>query len=176
MNKPHAHIHTAPKSTNDDNNKVVCSKNSSLFPGVVVASTNNKVHIINFYNKFRHRNRYIMECANTATRTATLQTPMKPPPHHDRFTALFLGPPGTACARRELLDFMVQGIELPMKLRWENKDDKQIHTRSHRLLSHWYYLITISNSATLTELVLLSSTSFWLKNEYFSPGTLNSDL
>ena len=29
--------------------------------------------------------------------------------HHNRFTALFLGPPGWADARRELLDFMVQG-------------------------------------------------------------------
>ena len=32
-----------------------------------------------------------------------------PQPHHNHFTALFLGPPGWACARRELLDFMVQG-------------------------------------------------------------------
>jgi len=32
-----------------------------------------------------------------------------PPPHNNRFTALFLGPPGWADARRELLDFMVQG-------------------------------------------------------------------
>ena len=31
------------------------------------------------------------------------------PPHHNRFTALFPGPPGWASARRELLDFMVQG-------------------------------------------------------------------
>ena len=30
-------------------------------------------------------------------------------PHHNRFMALFLGPPGWAGARRELLDFMVQG-------------------------------------------------------------------
>jgi len=29
--------------------------------------------------------------------------------HHNRFKALFLGPPGWAGARRELLDFMVQG-------------------------------------------------------------------
>ena len=29
-----------------------------------------------------------------------------PPPHHNRFTALFPGPPGWAGARRELLDFM----------------------------------------------------------------------
>jgi len=32
-----------------------------------------------------------------------------PPPNHKRFTALFPGPPGWAGARRELLDFMVQG-------------------------------------------------------------------
>ena len=31
------------------------------------------------------------------------------PPHHNRFTALFPGPPGWAGARRELLDFVVQG-------------------------------------------------------------------
>jgi len=31
------------------------------------------------------------------------------PPHHNRFTSLFPGPPGWAVARRELLDFMVQG-------------------------------------------------------------------
>jgi len=30
-------------------------------------------------------------------------------PHHDCFTALFPGPPGWAGARRELLDFIVQG-------------------------------------------------------------------
>ena len=32
-----------------------------------------------------------------------------PPPHHNRFTALFPGPLRWAGARRELLDFMVQG-------------------------------------------------------------------
>jgi len=31
------------------------------------------------------------------------------PPHHNHFTALFPGSPGWAGARRELLDFMVQG-------------------------------------------------------------------
>jgi len=31
------------------------------------------------------------------------------PPHHNRLTALFPGPPGWAGARIELLDFMVQG-------------------------------------------------------------------
>jgi len=31
------------------------------------------------------------------------------PPPHNHFTALFLGPPGWAGARRELLDFLVQG-------------------------------------------------------------------
>jgi len=34
---------------------------------------------------------------------------LPPPPHHNHFTALFPGPPGWAGARRELLDFMVQG-------------------------------------------------------------------
>jgi len=34
---------------------------------------------------------------------------MRKIPHHNRFTALFSGPPGWAGARRELLDFMVQG-------------------------------------------------------------------
>jgi len=33
---------------------------------------------------------------------------MCPTNHHNRFTALFPGPPGWAGARRELLDFMVQ--------------------------------------------------------------------
>jgi len=33
----------------------------------------------------------------------------KLPHNHNHFTALFLGPPGWASARRELLDFMVQG-------------------------------------------------------------------
>jgi len=32
----------------------------------------------------------------------------EPPPHHNHFTALFPGPPGSAGARRELLVFMVQ--------------------------------------------------------------------
>jgi len=36
-------------------------------------------------------------------------TNMKYHSHHNRFTALFLGPPGWAGARRKLLDFMVQG-------------------------------------------------------------------
>ena len=35
--------------------------------------------------------------------------PAKTLPHHNRFTTLFPGPPGWAGARRELLDFMVQG-------------------------------------------------------------------
>jgi len=37
--------------------------------------------------------------------------PWNAPHHHNRFTALFLGPPGSASARRELLDCMVQGRE-----------------------------------------------------------------
>ena len=40
---------------------------------------------------------------------AVLQLQTPPPPHHNRFMALFPGPPGWASARRELLDFMVQG-------------------------------------------------------------------
>jgi len=32
-----------------------------------------------------------------------------PTTHHNHFTALSLGPPGSASARRELLGFMVQG-------------------------------------------------------------------
>ena len=32
-----------------------------------------------------------------------------PPPHHKRFTVIFPVPPGWAGARRELLDFVVQG-------------------------------------------------------------------
>jgi len=39
---------------------------------------------------------------------------------HIRFTALFLGPPGWAGARRELLDFMVQG-----KINWGRHTDHQ---------------------------------------------------
>ena len=34
---------------------------------------------------------------------------MEIPPHHNHFMALFPGPPRSAGARRELLDFMVQG-------------------------------------------------------------------
>jgi len=42
-----------------------------------------------------------------AGKITTKYTPL--PNHHNRSTALFLGPPGWAGARRELLDFMVQG-------------------------------------------------------------------
>jgi len=38
-----------------------------------------------------------------------LLVPLSVHHHHNRFTALFPGPPGWAGARRELLDFMVQG-------------------------------------------------------------------
>ena len=34
---------------------------------------------------------------------------LPPPPHHNRFTAFFPGPPGWAGGSRELLNFMVQG-------------------------------------------------------------------
>jgi len=37
------------------------------------------------------------------------QTSNHTTPHHNRFTAIFPGPSGWAGARRELLDFMVQG-------------------------------------------------------------------
>jgi len=40
-------------------------------------------------------------------RDVKLKLPTTPP--HSRFTALFPGPPGWAGARRELLDFIVQG-------------------------------------------------------------------
>jgi len=39
----------------------------------------------------------------------TMQSNNHPPPQHNHFTTLFPGPPGWAGARRELLDFMVQG-------------------------------------------------------------------
>jgi len=45
---------------------------------------------------------------NHARLTRILDTAL-PPHHHYRFTALFPGSPGWAGARRELLDFMVQG-------------------------------------------------------------------
>jgi len=35
--------------------------------------------------------------------------PVRTTPHHNRFTALFPGPPGWTSARREFLDFMMQG-------------------------------------------------------------------
>jgi len=41
--------------------------------------------------------------------TTTPHTWAHEPPHHNRFTAFFPGPPRWASARRELLDFMVQG-------------------------------------------------------------------
>jgi len=49
-------------------------------------------------------------CPTNSVKTLTTKTtPEEPPSHHTRFTALFPGPPGWASARRELLDFMVQG-------------------------------------------------------------------
>jgi len=51
---------------------------------------------------------YIM---NVSCSRATLALSLSPPHHHhhNHFTALFPGPPRWASARRELLDFMVQG-------------------------------------------------------------------
>ena len=37
------------------------------------------------------------------------ELPNTTPPHHNRFAALFPGPPRRAGARRELVDFMVEG-------------------------------------------------------------------
>jgi len=39
----------------------------------------------------------------------TLKNAVHSPPHHNHFTALFLGPPGWAGARIEILDSVVQG-------------------------------------------------------------------
>ena len=57
------------------------------------------------------RDRYT-QTAVTTTHFATLRLTRNVTTnnnHHNRFTALFLGPLGWASARRELLDFMVQG-------------------------------------------------------------------
>jgi len=48
-----------------------------------------------------------MLCTHDGGKIFTLKYPH--PHHHNRFTALFLGPPGSDGARRELLDFTVQG-------------------------------------------------------------------
>jgi len=47
--------------------------------------------------------------SKTSISSNHFSAPVKVPPHHNRFTALFPGPPAWAGARRELLDFMVQG-------------------------------------------------------------------
>jgi len=54
------------------------------------------------------------ESSNANTRNPAGKLPMSIiftcwPPHHNRFTAFFLGLPGWAGARRELLDFVMQG-------------------------------------------------------------------
>ena len=46
---------------------------------------------------------------NGRRHTPRIWTQQQPPPHHNHVMALFPGPPGWASARRELLDFMVQG-------------------------------------------------------------------
>jgi len=48
-------------------------------------------------------------CYNLVNASTYLLCMLVPHHHHNRFTALFPGPPGWAGARRELLDFMVQG-------------------------------------------------------------------
>ena len=50
-----------------------------------------------------------MHSTNYDTYVHYMHTTASEPYHHNRFTALFPGPPGWAGARRELLDFMVQG-------------------------------------------------------------------
>jgi len=47
-------------------------------------------------------------CHNFALHCLAGLNPLEYHQHHNRFTALFPGPPGWAGARRELLDFMVQ--------------------------------------------------------------------
>jgi len=63
----------------------------------------------------RHVNSYRTHKLTRSIRTAhtsakaRLFVVLPVPPYHNRFTALFPGPPGWAGARTELLDFMVQG-------------------------------------------------------------------
>ena len=47
--------------------------------------------------------------STTSISSNHFSAPVKVSPHHNRFTAPFPGPPGWAGARRELLDFTVQG-------------------------------------------------------------------
>ena len=49
------------------------------------------------------------QTVKNSTQNAPNLTILYSKPHYNRFTALFPGPPGWASARRELLDFMVQG-------------------------------------------------------------------
>ena len=57
-----------------------------------------------------------------------------PPPHHNCFTALFPGPPGSAGARRELLDFMVQG-----EINWGRNTDHPAGRHSTSTIPHIFY-------------------------------------
>ena len=56
------------------------------------------------------RGRWLPLCqfSNDSTK-CIITSKQKPPPQHNRFTALFPGPSGLVGARRELLNFMVQG-------------------------------------------------------------------
>jgi len=52
---------------------------------------------------------YLIVCHSTASKATVINIVQSMENHHNRFTALFPRPPGWAGARRELLDFMVQG-------------------------------------------------------------------
>jgi len=53
--------------------------------------------------------RLVRDGSVSPNKTSMLASSAPLPHHHNHFTALFLGPSGWAGARRELLDFMVQG-------------------------------------------------------------------
>ena len=60
--------------------------------------------------KYRMQKKSPSVCHHTICRAMSSQLRhVSTPPHHNRFMALFPGPPGWTSARRELLDFTVQG-------------------------------------------------------------------
>ena len=88
-----------------------------------------------------------------------------PTPHHDnRFTALLLGPPGWACARRQLLDFMVQG-----KINRGRHTDHPAGRHSSGLTSAHlhhppYFLQAVCPSCRSTNSVKALKGQFWGRN------------
>jgi len=52
---------------------------------------------------------YVLKCTDLLLNGKVCYTNHHHHHYHNRFTALFPGPSGWASARRELLDFMVQG-------------------------------------------------------------------